>query len=404
MIIHRKILIFILFIIVNYSVFAFGGDDIESHSTGKGSTSVIYKGEGDVNIYQTIPDSDKQKLQIANHLEITDTETIGNQKIIRFQPPKVVHRANIINVGKEPVKIWLESFPKTCFFTLLSEKPIELQPREDTSFTIVFLNTKPSQSNYQFTVRDSSGSNIKVSINLEGDWKEHYKSMSEELSRGLKNPFPELFSPPSNKEVYEIAKEVVLNNYPEVEPELQEIIVAEFLTEVEYFSMKYVHSALLAYHKAERLGIPIYTLPNYALTERKRRYGNREDGIAQEIAYIELLIRKTQEENQQLRQDIVNYDKEIAVLQLKIMQGKLKQANLHAQFEKMQIRQNDVQKSLAKLKKELEIVQQLYNDYQSNEYNFTELQQWQQKISKLQHEKNELENNIDTLNTMDHDL
>jgi uncharacterized protein YcfJ len=140
------------------------------------------------------------------------------------------------------------------------------------------------------------------------------------------------------------------------------------------------------------------------VAKRKQQYATTEDAIAGETQRTEQLTQTVRNENSQLKQDIDIYSKQISSLQSKIRSGKENQSSLSAQKEKVQARYDSAQKSLSTVEKELEVSQQLHQDYQAKGGNSSDLNTWQKKISTLEKEKATLEKNIKTLDTMNSKL
>jgi len=145
-----------------------------------------------------------------------------------------------------------------------------------------------------------------------------------------------------------------------------------------------------------------YVLGN-EVAKRKEQYATQEQALNGEIAQIQRTIQEAQAQNQQLRQDIQTYQQQIAQLQQDISQGKRGYFDLYDQKQVMQKRQASAEKALETLKKEFQISQQLYKDYEK-ESTPAELEQWQAKLAKLEAEKFQLESGIDELTAMNSSL
>jgi len=140
------------------------------------------------------------------------------------------------------------------------------------------------------------------------------------------------------------------------------------------------------------------------IANRKEQYASAEEAILAETKRTEALTQAVQNENQQLKQDIAVYDKQITHLQAQIQSGQKNRNSLNTQKQKMQARYTEAQKSLSAVENELKVSQGLYQDIKANGNTSSELHTWQKKISKLEKEKSTLEKNIDTLNTMSNNL
>jgi uncharacterized protein YcfJ len=134
--------------------------------------------------------------------------------------------------------------------------------------------------------------------------------------------------------------------------------------------------------------------------ERKQQYATREEAIAGETARLESLVQEMRPTNQQLKRDVQKYEQQIAKLQQNIEKGKATSYTvLQRQKKHLQQRQVNAEESLAKLKGELDISQQLYKKFQRSNSSI-ELDVWQIKIDKLEQEKYQLEASIDDLTLM----
>ena len=135
------------------------------------------------------------------------------------------------------------------------------------------------------------------------------------------------------------------------------------------------------------------------VAQRKLQYANQEQAIATEMARIEQFTQQTNLANQQLKQDIQAYEQQIAQLQQRLNQGKATYFERNDQKQVIQQRQKAAEQTLTDLAKELQISQQLLEEYRQ-ESNPAELEQWQYRIAQLEEEKHQLESSIEELTAM----
>lgn len=132
------------------------------------------------------------------------------------------------------------------------------------------------------------------------------------------------------------------------------------------------------------------------IAERKQEYADRQEAIREEIAYNQQLIDQARLTNDNLQQEIKNYENQLAFLQSKERSGKeLTEMNLKIKSESQQVLQEKVQLAqitLEKMQQEVQTSQRVYEQYQDSTIDFN---QWNDKLAELEGEKDILKNNTD---------
>lgn len=135
------------------------------------------------------------------------------------------------------------------------------------------------------------------------------------------------------------------------------------------------------------------------VAKRKEQYVSREEALKEEVARLNQLIDNGQNINQQLVEEFKDYDQKIAQLQQELTEKNALALDLQRQKRKLKNQYREAQKTLATIKDELAISQQLYQEYLQEKVT-SEMARWQEKIAQLEQEKQALEANVNKAGTI----